>query len=61
MLVAETPNDFAKACLHLYQDENLWHQLQQNAYCAIQNTHSISSAKQLLEEIFFKTRVRSVL
>jgi glycosyltransferase involved in cell wall biosynthesis len=52
VMVADEPNDFAKALIELYESEELWKRLSQNAISKTQNLYSVGAAEKQLRKLF---------
>ena len=55
LLVADNPQDFARQCIRLYRDENLWQTLRNNALTRVEKECSPEYFKNKLQEILAKT------
>ncbi len=51
-IVADTPEDFASAIVHLYQDESKWNEIQTSARALIEDKYSDTVALEKLRQIF---------
>ena len=54
LLTADNPQDFAHQCIRLYQEEELWHKLRDNALKKIEQQCSPEYFKNKLQEILLK-------
>ena len=54
LLTADNPQDFANQCIRLYQEEELWHKLRDNALKKIEQQCSPEYFKNKLQEILLK-------
>jgi len=52
LLIADTPDEFAAACLRLLEDESLAATLARNAYRWLRETHSLDTVRAILHGIF---------
>jgi GT2 family glycosyltransferase/glycosyltransferase involved in cell wall biosynthesis len=52
VMVADEPDHFAKALIELYESEELWKRLSQNAIAKTQNLYSVSAAERQLRKLF---------
>jgi len=52
VLVADEPEDFARALIELYESEDLWDRLSRNAVEKAKAMYSVSAARESLRQLF---------
>jgi glycosyltransferase involved in cell wall biosynthesis len=52
LLIADTPEEFAAACLRLLQDDELAEMLARNAHAWLRESHSLDRARAVLHSLF---------
>jgi GT2 family glycosyltransferase/glycosyltransferase involved in cell wall biosynthesis len=60
VLVADEPQDFARALIDLYESEELWKRLSQNGISKTQELYSIDAAREKLEFLFSDRHLKSL-
>jgi GT2 family glycosyltransferase/glycosyltransferase involved in cell wall biosynthesis len=60
VLVADEPQDFARALIELYESEELWKQLSQNGISKTQELYSTDAAREKLEFLFSDRHLKSL-
>jgi glycosyltransferase involved in cell wall biosynthesis len=60
VLVADEPEDFARALIELYQSEDLWKRLSQNGIKKTQELYSTEVAREKLEFLFSDRHLKSL-
>ncbi|HEY5766869.1 MAG TPA: glycosyltransferase, partial [Candidatus Udaeobacter sp.] len=60
VLVADEPQDFARALIELYESEELWKRLSQNGISKTQELYSTDAAREKLEFLFSDRHLRSL-
>jgi glycosyltransferase involved in cell wall biosynthesis len=56
VLVADDPQAFADAVVHLYEDEALWTTLARNGLDNVQRHFSLDAARETVRRVFFSPR-----
>jgi GT2 family glycosyltransferase/glycosyltransferase involved in cell wall biosynthesis len=59
ILVADEPEDFARALVELYESEQLWNRLSENGISKTRALYSIEAAREKLEFLFSDSHLRS--
>jgi glycosyltransferase involved in cell wall biosynthesis len=59
ILVADTPEDFARALIELYESEDLWNRLSKNSVRKTRALYSIKAARKKLEFLFSDDHLKS--
>jgi len=60
VLVADEPQDFARALIELYESEELWKRLSQNGISKTQELYSTDAAREKLEFLFSDRHLKSL-
>ena len=60
ILVADEPQDFARALIELYESEELWNRLSQNGISKTQELYSTETAREKLEFLFSDRHLKSL-
>ena len=60
VLVADEPQDFARALIELYESEELWERLSQNGMSKTQELYSTDAAREKLEFLFSDRHLKSL-
>jgi GT2 family glycosyltransferase/glycosyltransferase involved in cell wall biosynthesis len=60
VMVADEPDQFAKAMIELYESEELWNRLSQNAVVKTQDLYSVSAAQKQLRKLLNNQHLLSV-
>jgi GT2 family glycosyltransferase len=60
VLVADEPQDFARALIELYESEELWRRLSQNGISKTQELYSTDAAREKLEFLFSDRHLKSL-
>ncbi len=60
ILVADEPEDFARALIELYESEELWNTLSQNSIKETRASYSTDTASKTLEFLFSDDHLRSL-
>jgi GT2 family glycosyltransferase/glycosyltransferase involved in cell wall biosynthesis len=60
VLVADKPQDFARALIELYESEELWKRLSQNGISKTQELYSTDAAREKLEFLFSDRHLKSL-
>jgi len=60
VMVADEPDQFAKAMIELYESEELWNRLSQNAVVKTQDLYSVDAAQKQLRKLFNNQHLLSV-
>jgi GT2 family glycosyltransferase/glycosyltransferase involved in cell wall biosynthesis len=60
VLVADEPQDFARALIELYESEELWKRLSQNGISKTQQLYSTDAAREKLEFLFSDRHLKSL-
>jgi glycosyltransferase involved in cell wall biosynthesis len=61
VLVADEPQDFARALMELYESEELWKRLSQNGISKTQELYSTDAARENLEFLFSDRHLKSLV
>ena len=61
VLVADKPEDFARALIELYESEELWKRLSENGISKTRALYSIEAAREKLEFLFGDNHLRSLV
>jgi hypothetical protein len=60
ILVADEPQDFARALIELYESEELWKRLSQNGIKKTQELYSTDAAREKLKFLFTDRHLKSL-
>jgi glycosyltransferase involved in cell wall biosynthesis len=60
VLVADKPEDFARALVELYESEEIWTRLSRNGISKTQELYSTDAAREKLEFLFSDRRLKSL-
>ena len=60
VLVADEPQDFARALIELYESEELWKRLSQNGISKTRELYSTDAARKKLEFLFSDRHLKSL-
>jgi len=60
ILVADEPEDFARALIELYESEELWNKLSENGVRKTRASYSIDTARKTLEFLFGEKHLKSL-
>jgi glycosyltransferase involved in cell wall biosynthesis len=60
VLVADEPQDFARALIELYESEELWKRLSQKGISKTQELYSTDAAREKLEFLFSDRHLKSL-
>ncbi len=60
VLVADEPEDFARALIELYESEELWNRLSENGIRKTKALYSIDAARERLQAVFSHQHLKSL-
>jgi glycosyltransferase involved in cell wall biosynthesis len=59
VLVADEPEDFARALIELYESEELWNHLSENGIKKTKSLFSVDAARERLSHLFSDEHIRA--